>query len=218
MHFPPISSFLPENDPAHANWKSLFPFPSQPSRPSAPTVQSTTIALDKLFQYMYPIDPRMNDRIVIGVYTSNARTAPKKELKPIYDMAGLPLCCHSCGAPIPEIIAHDKFGRPQPTGLYSLIGDHQPPTVLYDLLSRTGGTTVSPVGKLGQAAYMIQNGEPSLTLYEFKVNNVLFQTNSYGLAVSLSHQEPRAVAYGRSNQFLYPHCQRCSDAQGRLLW
>lgn len=214
MHFPPISGFPPECDPARTNWKNLFSFPSQPSIPQA---QSTLLSDDELYRYMYPIDPRKNDRIVIGVYTSGTRTTSKKELKPIYDLAGIPLCCHSCGAPIPEIIAN-VGGRPTPTGLFSLIGDHQPPTVLYELLTDVGKLSNAIFGKLGHAAFRIQNNNPPLTLYEFKVNNILFQTNSRDLAVRLSHQEPLAVSYGRSSQFLYPHCEACSNAQGRLLW
>lgn len=217
MHLPPISNFSPECDPTRTNWQNLFSLPSQPSQSSVPRTQSTLLSTDELYRYMYPIDPRKNDRVVIGVYTSGTQTTSKKELKPIYDLAGIPFCCHSCGAPIPEIIANVR-GRPTPTGLYSLIGDHQPPTVLYELLTDVGKLSNAIFGKLGHAAFRIQNSDPPLTLYEFKVNNILFQTNSRNLAVRLSRQEPRAVSYGRSSQFLYPHCEACSNAQGRLLW
>ncbi len=217
MRLPPINSLPLEADPAHTNWKDLFSVPSQPSVPSAPRRQSSALSPDELYRYMYPIDPRTNDRAVIGVYTSGSQTTQKKHLKSIYKLANLPFCCHSCGNEIPEIIAN-VGGRPTPTGLYSLIGDHQPPTVLYELLTNIGKLAGAAFGKLGQAALQIQLNEPALTLYEFKVENILYQTNSYSLAVNLSHQEPRAVSYGKSGQFLYPHCETCSNTQGRLLW
>lgn len=217
MRLPPIDKFPPERDPAHANWQDLFSVPSRPSLPSVPQAQSTETGADALYRYLYPIDPRKNDRVVIGVHTRGTQAAPKKHLKPIYDLAGLPFCCHSCDAKIPEIVANNN-GCPTPTGLYSLIGDHQPPTVIYELLANPGKLANSIFGKLGRAAFLIQQNDPPLTLYEFKVDGILFQTNSRDLSVWLSHQEPRAVSYGCSDQFLYPHCEACSNAQGRQLW
>lgn len=214
------STFDPQFDPAKRNWAFLFPPPSQPSQPSRPS-RFDFIGEADLVKYMFPADPNDGSYPVIGVYTSGTSTKNAKKLPAIYDLAGLELRCHSCHEPIQEIY-QNIGGVPTPTGLYSLIGDHQPPTVLYRLLCDPAQMAQGIFGKLGHAAFRIQEKGKNCILYEFNRDGVLYQTNSQALAQQLSNSPsapPAAVTYGslQSSQFLYPHCDRCSNAQGSLL-
>lgn len=202
---PSISSFPSNYDPMHQNWQSSFAQPSQPSAP-APVVISNDISMDDLYKYMLPVNPNNTDQIVIGVYTRGKSTKPKEHLPGVYEDAHVPLCCHSCGNMIRKI-AED---------LLSMIGDHQPPTVLFEYLTNYRKMVHGIFGKYGRAAFEIEHLQ--LPLYIFSYNNIKYQTNNYNIAVNLSHQKPITVQYGTcSEQYLYPQCETCSAKQGRLL-
>lgn len=218
MYLPPIDYFPAQYDPAQRNWRPFPMFVSQPSQPSAASQSGNQmISQADLYKYLYPAPPN-SDRIVIGVQVNGTNTQNKKYLPEIYAQAGLEFCCHSCQQKIQEIV-YNQNGQPTPSGLYSLIGDHQPPTVLMNLLRNHGALAQNIYGRLGQAAFRIRESNPPLTLFQFKVGRLMYQTNSYDVARRLGRAEPVRVIYGLADeQFLYPHCQACSDTQGRLLW
>lgn len=200
---------------------------AQPSAPSLPAQSygggNPEIPLEDIYRYMCPVNPREQSWIVIGVKTNGSNTANKKYLKRIYQAAGLSLCCHSCGEEIVEKTGW-AFGRP--ISIETVIGDHQPPTALYTAARSMAGEFFPLEGKLSKAVKAIQ--QSPLTLYIFKADlsqpggkskGLLFQTNNYYLARRLGRTEPQSVIYGdpSQGQFLYPHCKKCSDRQGRLL-
>lgn len=200
---------------------------AQPSLPSLPAQSyggwNQEIPLGDIYRYMCPISPLEQGRTVIGVQTDGTNTANKKYLKGIYQAAGLSLCCHSCGERIVEKTGW-VFGRP--ISIETVIGDHQPPTALYTAARSMAGGFFPLEGKLSKAVKAIQ--QSPLTLYIFKADlsqpggkskGLFFQTNNYYLARRLGRTEPQSVIYGdpSQGQFLYPHCKKCSDRQGRLL-
>ena len=173
------------------------------------------IPMEKLITYCCPSNLYGRPMPVIGVATDGPNTGNKDFLPEIYQAAGLPFFCHSCLTPlVPRQIQHWTF--------LHFIGDHQPPTALYTLLRQPAllYAPTTPDGKLLRAARVIAAGLGSwLRLYCFTWNSMEYQTNCYPIAQRFSTTPVREVLYGdpHAGQFLYPHCERCSNIQGKLL-
>lgn len=215
--FPPLSEWPPQYDPAHAGFGDISPWlgiasqpsvPSQPARPSKPRELSDA-DIDAL---MFPVAPgNPLNLTVIGIYTGGPSTGNKKYLKGIYERAGIPFQCHSCGKDL--------------SGEEIIIGDHQPPTKL-----REKAAYIDPkapgIGIYGRIVSRIYCGQ-QLTLYRFscsaadpddgRLRTVKLQTNNPQIIEVLGGRYQDVVTYSPRlrEQYLYPHCEECSNRQGK---
>lgn len=226
---PPITDFPAEYDPMRRRFAMVRNFPVQTSVPSSVSVPSGTAnqassgysRMQEIYKYMYPIDPTNNNSTVIGVYTGGLSRTSKKYFKDVYHYFNIPLVCHSCGKilePVEETIC---------------IGDHQPPTSLKELIDFPEKLAMGIMGDKGRIAINIMSNQ-MLAVYNFKCRvpitsgdgkgrkatyqNLSLQTNNPQI-IPQDAQEKISYIYGRCGapQYLYPHCEECSNRQGRIL-
>lgn len=216
---PPLSDWAPQHDPAHAGFGdisarlSLPCLPGAVSRPSQPFC-SNNLSDDEIDALMYPVAPNNPKNItVIGIQANGTCTRNKRYLPDIYQRAGIPFLCHSCGR---ELEKESVF-----------IGDHQPPSKLREK-SVFFNPTAQGCGIYHYIILRIYSGQP-LTLYQFsynaadpssdRVRTVNLQTNNLEVILTLGGTYRDEITYSPSQlrQYLFPHCRDCSDRQGRIM-
>lgn len=210
---PSLSSWAGQYDPMQIGLQDIFARPSMPSQPSQPFRSGNPEDAD-IDALMYPVAPgNPLNLTVIGIRVNGSSTNRKTYLPEIYQRAGIPFVCHSCGKDL--------------SAEYTYIGDHQPPSKL-----REKAACITPGSSANGLYSRIINRiahNPELVLYEFtcrikdptsgQMRTVSLQTNNFDIISTLSGTWQKSVIYAPSllNQHLYPHCSYCSNRQGKIM-